>query len=365
MARRSNTEDLIHCDSCGEDYSATYKSCPFCAEKYDNRPPAQSDEDDDDGYVFDGQDLFDDAPEDTQSAAAKGGKRLSGTATAARRTTEQSKSRSSGVSSINWPRLITFVCALIIIVAALVIIFTVIYPQLHSDSPSAESQPAAEQSAQPSESYPAFFNPDGSSSAPEVTPTVPAGETPLNALTMLGPTDTDFTLQVGESHTLTPGFNPADWSGTVTYTSSNTAYATVDENGKVTNVSTTTGLHRVTIVVSAGGKSVECTVYCRGVDADPSAPPVVTPTPTPGPGASTAPSTGLTVGAKGKITGAAGGLNVRSGPGTTYSVQASLVNGNEVTVLENAGGGWYKISYYGAGGVLTTGYVMGTYISTP
>ena len=84
--RYDNAYELIHCNACGEDYSATYKRCPFCSEKYDNRSvaPAADDDDDDDGYVFDGQDLFDD-PEESQTAAPKGGKRLNGTATASRR----------------------------------------------------------------------------------------------------------------------------------------------------------------------------------------------------------------------------------------------------------------------------------------
>ena len=80
---------------------------------------------------------------------------------------------------------------------------------------------------------------------------------------------------------------------------------------------------------------------------------------------SEAPSGGLTVGAKGKIVGAASGLRVRSGPGTNYNVQASLVNGNEVTIVADAGNGWYQISYAGSNGKQTTGYIMGKYISVP
>ena len=35
MANKQNTRGrngLIHCDNCGEDYSSTYKRCPFCDE---------------------------------------------------------------------------------------------------------------------------------------------------------------------------------------------------------------------------------------------------------------------------------------------------------------------------------------------
>ena len=38
MASRPSPNSLIHCAVCGEDYSATYKRCPFCGAK--NAPPA-------------------------------------------------------------------------------------------------------------------------------------------------------------------------------------------------------------------------------------------------------------------------------------------------------------------------------------
>jgi len=350
MARRTNMEDLIHCDACGEDYSATYKRCPFCGEKQGSvNVSSAADDDDDDGYVFDGQDLFDDV-EDTQSTT-KGGKRLSGTATATRRT---APAKSKKAAAINWPRLITFLCSLVIIVAALVIIFTVIFPQLHEDPKPTPSQPTS--STPPVVSDPPV---DPSSNVgPEVSEP-PVIDPSLNGFTMKGKNDLDFTLRVGESHTLVPVFDPEDWSGTVTFTSSDPAYATVDANGKVINVNTTDNLRRVTITVSAGGHVVECTVYCRGTGANASTPPVVTP----GPEQSQTPSGDLPIGAVGTIIGAPSGLRVRSGPGTTYEVLASLVNGNSVTIVADAGGGWYQISFAGAGGLATIGYIMGQYIS--
>lgn len=59
-----------------------------------------------------------------------------------------------------------------------------------------------------------------------------------------------------------------------------------------------------------------------------------------------------------KVVGAANGLNVRSGPGSGYSVIASIENGNSVVILENAGSGWYKIDY----GNGKTGYASSSYI---
>ena len=153
MASKPSRDTLIHCESCGEDYSATYRRCPFCGERSDPRraprvtPPVRSssrkrdEEELDDGYVFDGQDAFEEQEEEEVYSAPrpKGGKRLA-----------PKQSRRGGVVElppINWPRLITFLCSLIIIVAALIIIFTVIYPQLRGGT-----DPAADSSENPSQS---------------------------------------------------------------------------------------------------------------------------------------------------------------------------------------------------------------------
>ncbi len=263
MASKPSRDTLIHCESCGEDYSATYRRCPFCGERSDPRraprvtPPVRSssrkrdEEELDDGYVFDGQDAFEEQEEEEVYSAPrpKGGKRLA-----------PKQSRRGGVVElppINWPRLITFLCSLIIIVAALVIVFTVIYPQLHAGQvePSAGvsegvSQPPVSPSPIPTQNQP------------------PVSEPPL-------PTD----------------------------------------------------------------------------------PPVVSEPP-----ASQAPSN-PTVGRAATVVNAAGGLRVRAEPNTNCQVLDSLVNGNHITVISDAGNGWYRISYAGEGGVAQYGYIMGQYIS--
>ena len=102
MSPKPSHDALIHCEHCGEDYSATYRRCPFCGERNDPRrvtprndptsssryvpmPPAakpaassrNNEEELDDGYVFDGQDAFDEEPEEEYYAPRpKGGKRL-------------------------------------------------------------------------------------------------------------------------------------------------------------------------------------------------------------------------------------------------------------------------------------------------
>lgn len=348
MARKPDFDTLIHCDACGEDYSATYKRCPFCGERSNSAPAPVRTDDDDDGYVFDGQDAFDDVPEEAPVSRPKGGKRLANAG---------GGRRNGPPAPINWPRLVTFLCSLIIIVAALVIIFTVVYPQLHQDPVPNTSQPVSVSEAPTVESSQdpvatTSDEPDVSSepiSSPAVDPSV------LTGLAFGRTNDYDFTLQQGSSWTISLVTTPEDWSGTVTWSSDYPEYATVDANGKVTNVNTTTAMHRVAITASAEGFTVTATVFCYGVTVS---------DPTPSPDASTPVSSGsLTPGATGTIVNADGGLRVRSGPGTSYSVLASLVNGNKVTIVSDAGGGWYEITYSGAGGAATTGYIMGDYIS--
>ncbi|GLC79170.1 dockerin type I domain-containing protein [Lacrimispora brassicae] len=62
-------------------------------------------------------------------------------------------------------------------------------------------------------------------------------------------------------------------------------------------------------------------------------------------------------------------LNVRSGPGTTYSVVTKLTNGASVTVIDekNASDGalWYQIRVSGSGGQAVTGYVSKSFLRFP
>ena len=360
MAYKPSPNSLIHCNQCGEDYSATYKRCPFCGAKNSPQQPAPDRQappaDLDDTYVFDGQDLFDDeAEEDYAPSRSKGGKRLA----------DRPLSNPFANLDVNWPRMITFVCSLIIIVAAMVIVFTVVYPQLRdptadsSQSPSsAVTDPAGDnsQGVEPSADVSGTASTDpGTEPSAGASPAVPGG---LTAISFNRANDADFTLQPGESHTITLNFTPANWSGDITWSSTDTRYATVDANGKVTNVNTTNQLRFVTITATAGGISLESKVYCRGVTAsEPTASVSPSTQPSSGPG-------GVTVGKKGTIVNATGGLNVRSGPGVTYDRIGSLWNGTTVDILEDAGNGWYKISFTSTSGGTTQGYVMGDFIST-
>ena len=377
MSPKPSPDSLIHCSVCGEDYSATYRRCPFCGAKNDPpsvpapytppTPPARGRSEEDDGWVFDGQDLFDDEPEDDGYAPVRPGKRLA----------EKPSGRFDlSAAPINWPRLITFICSLIIIVAALVIVFTVIYPQLSGgkvkdpdssvsddvggepSAPGANTVPSA-----PVINNPVNTNPDPAGST---EPSQPATSAALTAMRL---NRDDFTLRPGESFKLEPTFTPADWAGTVTWTSSDESLAKVSSDGTVTHVgANVTSVHRVVVTASAGGIQTECVVYIAG-PLNPSTPPVQSDAPQSDPpdtNSSQGSSSGgsVTVGRQGTIVNAEGGLRVRSGPGTTYEVLATLLNGNTVNVISAADGTWYQISFTGSGGNTITGYIMGEYIST-
>lgn len=347
MARKNNTEELIHCNVCGEDYSPTYRRCPFCGERADART---SEEDDfDDGYVFDGQALFDDAPNADQAAPNKGGKRLaagnnpppkSGGSRAGAPAPKSAHYDQPG--AVNWVRVITFGISLVIIIAALIIVFTVIYPMIHTPDVPEEPTTPGTSTVEPNV-------PDEPATTPPVTeePTPPASEPPA--------ADPGVAANITNA---AGGLNVRSGPGT-TYDVQDSL-----KNGDSVTIMEVTdnGWYMITYI---GKDGKESTGYVKSdyVTAKEGDTPAVEPSEDPSP--SPSPDSGsLKPGSKGKIVGAASGLNVRSGPGTTYSILASLFNGNEVTILEDAGNGWYKIAYSGANGKETVGYIMGTYVSS-
>lgn len=259
MARKSAPGTLIHCDACGEDYSATYKRCPFCGEKPEKQPTAPLPPLDEDDYVFDGGDVFEDDEDSGKPAASKGGKRLA---------------QEDAPGPINWPRLITFICSLLIIAAALIIVFVYIYPKIHNPS-SNPSGPinGSVVSQNPESAPPAESDPGDITDDPDADPTGdPSGVTPGQesvppadtAVTGLSLDKEDVTLTANESFTLQATVTPADWGGTVTWSSSDTNLATVSANGTVTNVNTGSSKRSVTITATAGGQTASCIVRCSG-----------------------------------------------------------------------------------------------------
>jgi hypothetical protein len=312
----SRRNDVIRCENCGEDYSVTYKCCPFC----DERP----------------------------GRTGVNGRRVNGAGEG---------------RSVHPVQVIGLVISLVLIIAALFIVFKYVGPMLFGGKSepgvdvSGSQSGAWSESVQPSGSASGDLSVDGDASTGEELPVVQVDSITLNR--------SDFTLMADEEYTITAQVAPADAGATVVWTSSDPNALTVNEYGVVKNVNTGTEKVKVTVTATAGDKSAECTVYCRpgstGTSANNTATGTATTTP-----ATTEPTTGSNastgtsvVNRTGTIINAGSGLNVRSGPGSSYEVVASAANGAVVTVLEDTGTGWYKINYGGN----NVGYVASSYVS--
>lgn len=279
--------DVVRCEKCGEDYSVTYKRCPFC----DERPGR--------GGVV--------------------GKRVANT-------------RGGGYGRpVNPVQIVGLVISLVLIIAALYIIFTKVGPLLRpggsssSDPGVSQSQPGGDVS-QPGGD---ISQPGSAVSTPEPGPTAVRAE----AISL---SKQDITLEAGGSFQITAAVAPAGVTEPIEWSSSDPSVATVDADGKVANVNRSGGKKTVTITASCSGLTAECIVRCNSAPAG---------------GTAASGSTGVVT--------ARSGLNIRSGPGPEYDKIASAPNGAKVTILEDAGGGWYKIEYSPG----KTGYASADYVS--
>ncbi len=334
--------DVVRCETCGEDYSITYKRCPFCDERPGRSP----------------------------RAGAGGGRRVSG--------------------GTNPLQVFILILSVVLIIAALFIVFTTVAPLLSRKEPTPQQPDQQPSISQPIQTEPSAPDSTGDVSLEPgtdtpvtdepgteppgtdlpVTPEPPTISDPVivanvNSLSL---NKTDFTLAADETFTFKAKVDPADTK--ITWTSSNESAAKVSADGVVANVNTSSHQVKVTITATAGDKTATCTVYCRGGSSGnagntPTAPTIPsTPTVPSTPSTPSTPSSSTTqVNKSGKISGAGNGLNVRSGPGSSNDAIASLSNGSDITVLEDTGTGWYKISFSGMGGKATTGYVSSKYVA--
>ena len=243
MATRRSTgtrPEVVRCPYCGEDYSVTYKRCPFC----DGKPAPES--------------SFEDDP--PAEGRRSGGKRL------------VSNTRGGGYGGGGWGplRIVGTVVSLGLIVAAVWIVVSVVSPlvnrgsSLNSDQPS--SPPVTSSSAAPTGS------PDSSASpaptggveptrSPEPSGTIPASQ----SATSFTLNRKDFTLShAGDVWNLGPAFLPAGSTGTLTWSSSKPEVATVSDSGIVTAVAP--GVATITATM-AGGYTQECIVRCTWTGA--------------------------------------------------------------------------------------------------
>lgn len=265
MATRQGKDKtaLVQCEKCGEYYSVTYKSCPFC----------------------DGQDDYDDEYDEAPRRRG-GGKRL------------VTNTRGGGYGRGWTPgRIIITILSIAVIIAAIYIVLNGIKPLIDRGKleptpsnvvePTPSTAPTITPSAMPTPSVLPTPSTDPSNLVePGVTPTPPA-PTPSqipSTQTATGFTlnRSDFTMsRVGETWNLNPKFTPAGSVGFIEeWTSSNTAVATVSDSGVVTAVGR--GVCTVTATM-AGGVKQSCVVRCTfaATGSAPSTAPSASPTPTP------------------------------------------------------------------------------------
>lgn len=328
---------MKRCPVCGEKYSDTYRYCPFCEEA----------------------DL--DQEEDPRRAPGRSGRRV-------------------GVGSPRRPNLMTPVLVVLILLMAALLVYLLwgdkltgkdkdkdpdskpgVEDPITPDKPG-QKDPAAQEPAAtdpPAVEDPSAQEPGGEMPNEPVTPSVTpdAPDTSYEAasalpggLTLTNVSGNDFTRKVSEG---AYRLKVSGGSGTYTWISEDPGIASVDSEGSVTPISA--GVTHV--LVTDGSKKVICTVRVVGGGSAPASPSTGTSTATPSTGGGT-----LKAGAATVINGG-NGVRVRSGPGTSYDILATVPNGGSVQVVQSAGDGWYEITFSNVGGVKTTGYMKGEYLS--
>ena len=293
------------CPVCGEKYSDTYRSCPFCEEEKNLRRG--------------------------KAPKRRGGHRVS-----------------QGGPSLLSPML---VIAILLMAALLIYLLfgKAIGEKLGwGQNPAGSENPGIVSSEGGSSGGASSSGTTSSGEDPSVDPE-PAGLSYEEALALpdgLTLSKTDYSTNVGDPAVT---LSVSGGSGSYTWLSENDAIATVSESGTVTAVAGGT----INILVTDGNQKAVCIVRVKGGSA-----PVTPTTPT-----DPTPSGGSLKPGAATVINAPGGVNVRSGPGTENAAIASLVNGNEVTIKADAGNGWYEITFVGNGGVNTDGYVKGEFLA--
>lgn len=291
---------MKYCPDCGEEYSDTYKHCPFCEEAEMLRD-------------------------------------------------EKSKRRMGRRAK---PAISPITVILLILIAVMSVLLVYLLKDLQKPTTLPSDAPGQEE---PLETPGQAENP-AEPETPVGEPTdTPNGTTPENGDGKDAKLNKeDMTLSGGESARL-------ELSGVttkVTWTSSNETVAKVSDNGIVTAVRN--GMCE--IQAAWDGQVRTCIVRVVNAGSAVTTEPNTPATPATQPTQPNEPSSGLKTGAA-KVSNAASGVFVRSGPGTSNEALATLKTGDDVTILESAGSGWYKISFVGIGGRTTTGYMKGDYLA--
>ena len=301
---------MIRCPKCGEKYSDTYRECPFCEEEE---------------ALLDGEEI------------------------------RRSPRRGRRAAHSRQFNLITPTLIVLILLMAGLLIY-LLYgdklaekfggekaPETPVEDVTPGTMPEEPDVQEPDD--PSGIMPEEPDTPPQDEPEQPAEQEPSDYETAaklpngLSLSTTDFTLKsLGESHTI----RVSGGSSTYQWMSQDDGIASVDQNGKVVAVSNGT----VNVLVTDGSKKAVCIVRVNAAGG--------TTTTTP---AAPAESGALKAGPAVVVNGG-NGVRVRSGPGTNYEILASVSNGADIQIVESAGDGWYKITFSGAGGKITTGYIV-------
>ena len=305
---------MIRCPKCGEKYSDTYRECPFCEEEE---------------ALLDGEEI------------------------------RRSPRRGRRAAHSRQFNLITPTLIVLILLMAGLLIY-LLYgdklaekfggekaPETPVEDVTPGTMPEEPDVQEPDD--PSGIMPEEPDTPPQDEPEQPAEQEPSDYETAaklpngLSLSTTDFTLKsLGESHTI----RVSGGSSTYQWMSQDDGIASVDQNGKVVAVSNGT----VNVLVTDGSKKAVCIVRVNAAGG--------TTTTTP---AAPAESGALKAGPAVVVNGG-NGVRVRSGPGTNYEILASVSNGADIQIVESAGDGWYKVTFSGAGGKITTGYMKGDFL---
>lgn len=336
---------MIRCPICGERYSDTYKYCPFCEE----------------------EEAYEDGEEIRRYPQGHG-------------------------SSRRQPNLITPTLIVLIIIMAALLVYLLWGDKIAGrfkgdDEPD---NPGVSDGITPEEPTPGgttpddTVDPDGAGTAPANpdtpdTPDTPDGTMPSGPDTTAPggdapsgdvPSASGGAMTYAQAAALPSGLNlnKSDFTrstsegayqlkvsggnGTYTWISEDPGIASVDSAGLVTPISS----GNTHILVTDGSRQASCIIRVTGGSSS-TAP------------STTTPSTGGSTSGGSLRTGSAvvvnggNGVRVRSGPGTSYDILATIPNGGSVQIVQSAGDGWYEITFSAVGGVKTTGYMKGDYLS--
>lgn len=228
---------VIRCPNCGEDYSVTYKRCPFCDEKAEEERRQSGEHPED--------------MDEEETRGGRGGRRLAG----------------GGHRGEPWTplRIVGTVVPLVIIVAAVWIVVTQIIPLVNRgemNQPPASTAPVTTTQGVDETPLPTGSALPEDTGAPESTgtpePTVPAEQT-ATGFTL---NREDFTMNDSypDPVRLTVTFQPDGSTGTITWSSSDPDVASVDDTGLVSH-GTKNGSAVITATMG-DGTTQTCTVRC-------------------------------------------------------------------------------------------------------